>query len=163
VVEWKLKSPDRSALEWLAEDVTTMATEQVAALFSAVAGSHMRSLLVAHDALAHDALLRHTTPSVASALLQVEERMGQKLEPNELASARDYVIRCMVDKSAGIVPSDVESISDNVGTIPPAVMCLAFGVKLDDMSHPLLSLLTSFSIYIDPYTVQATGACFQGV
>jgi hypothetical protein len=147
VVIWTPKSPDRTAFEWFAQGVNAMATKQVAALYSAVAGSHMRSLAVARDAL-----LMHTTPSLPNVLLRVEERMGQKLAPNELKSARDYVIRCIVDKDKSMVPDIIEAISDEAGAIPPAVMCLAFEVKLDGMAHhPLLSLLNAFSIYIDPY------------
>jgi hypothetical protein len=93
VVIWTPKSPDRPAFEWFAQGVIAVASTQVAALYSAVAGSHMRSLAVAREAL-----LRHTTPSVASVLLRVVERMDQKLDPNELESARGYVIRCIVDK-----------------------------------------------------------------
>ena len=80
-----------------------------------------------------------------------EKHMGNKLDPNKLESARQYVISCIVDKSKSKVPADVESFSDKKGTIPPALMCLAFQVKLDDMAHPLLSLLKVFSIYTDPY------------
>jgi hypothetical protein len=150
VVIWTPKSPDRTAFEWFAQGVIAMETKQVAALYSAVAGSHMRSLAVARAAL-----LENTTPSVPSVLLRVQERMGQKLAPNELKSARDYVIRCIVDKDKSMVPDIIEAITDEAGAIPPAVMCLAFEVKLDAMAqHPLLSLLNAFSIYIDPYNKQ---------
>ena len=44
---WTPKSPDRSAFEWFAQGVTHMSSLHVTALFSAVSGSHMRSLAVA--------------------------------------------------------------------------------------------------------------------
>eukprot|EP00978_Attheya_sp_CCMP212_P041524 scaffold239002_cov62-Attheya_sp.AAC.2 len=143
---WTPEKPDQSAFKWFAEGVTCMGIEQAAALFSAVSGSHMRSLVVAHEAL-----LEHKTPSVASVLLQIEERMGNKLDQNDLESIKQYVISCISDKSKTKVPVDIEASSDDEGAIPPALMCLAFNAKLDDKTHPLLLLLNAFSIYIDSY------------
>lgn len=88
-------------------------------------------------------------PSVPSLLLQVEERMGNKLDQNDLESVRQYVISCILDKSKSKAFADIQASSDEAGTIPPALMCLAFNVKLDVMTHPLLLLLNAFSIYTD--------------
>jgi hypothetical protein len=121
---WTPKSPNRSDFEWFAQGVTGMSTSQVTALFSAVSGSHMRSLAVAHEAL-----LEHKTPSVPSMLLQVEERMGNKLDQNDLEYVRQYVISCILDKSKSKVPVDIEVSSDEASAVPPALMCLAFNVK----------------------------------
>jgi hypothetical protein len=144
---WTPKSPDLSAFDFFARGLTgSIKGEQAAALFSAVSGSHMRSLAVAREALS-----KHTTPTVPSVLLMVEDRMGNKLVPNDLESVRLYVISCILDKSKSKVPANIEACSSEAGAIPPALMCLAFDVKLDAMTHPLLLLLDAFSIYTDPY------------
>jgi hypothetical protein len=144
VTIWTPQSPDLSAFEWFADGVLGMPTDQVTALFSAVAGSHMRSLAVARMAL-----LDGTTPSVPKVLSKVEERMGNKLSPIDLESVKEYVKSCIVDKSKSKFPVDIEVVSDKAGAIPPALMCLAFGVSREDLEHPLLLLFTAFSIYTD--------------
>jgi hypothetical protein len=151
---WTPKTPDQSAFKWFAKGVACMDDAKAAALFSAVSGSHMRSLVVARKTLLEhnrEALLEHKTPSVASVLLKIEERMGNKLDQNDLESVKQYVISCIEDKSYTKVSLDIEAVSDEAGTIPPALMCLAFKVNNGAMTHPLLLLLNAFSIYIDPY------------
>jgi hypothetical protein len=143
-------APDQSAFEFFAGAMPNSALkmEQRAALLSAVAGSHMRSLAVARDIL-----MQHTAPSVPSVLNLIQSRLGTKLGPGVLLCARDYVISCIASATRSAVPDDLEANSDKAGAIPPVLMCLAFKIDLTikSLDHPILRLLDAFSLFTDPF------------
>ncbi|CAB9530805.1 expressed unknown protein [Seminavis robusta] len=97
--------------------------EHAAALLAAVAGGHIRSLVVARNIMKANKV----SVTVPGLLKKMKSRLGLSLQGYELAAIKSYVLRC-IEESPSQTDTAIQPYTDEKGAVAPTLILMAFSL-----------------------------------